>query len=44
MMGPTIVKDRIRLKSHAAIEFDRITTPTPLRRRALDLLGVSLIL
>ncbi len=40
----TIVQDRIRLKSHAAIEFDKITTPTPLQQRALDLLGVSLIL
>ena len=40
----TIVQDRIRLKSHAAIEFDKITTPTPQQQRALDLLGVSLIL
>jgi hypothetical protein len=40
----TIVKDRIRLKSDAAIEFDKITTPTPLQQRALDLLGVSLTL
>jgi len=39
----TIVKDRMRLKSDAAIEFDKITTPTPLQLRALDLLGVSLI-
>src|SRR2546422_442798 len=38
----TIVKDRMRLKSDAAIEFDKITTPTPLQQRALDLLGVSL--
>src|ERR1700675_573444 len=38
----TIVKDRIRLKSDAAIEFDKITTPTPLQQRALDRLGVSL--
>ncbi|HEX9762161.1 MAG TPA: hypothetical protein VGA97_03585 [Acidimicrobiia bacterium] len=38
----TIVKDRIRLKAHPAIEFDKITTPTPLQQRALDLLGVSL--
>jgi hypothetical protein len=40
----TIVKDRMRLKSDAAIEFEKITTPTPLQRRALDLLGVSLTL
>ena len=40
----TIVKDRMRLKSDAAIEFDKITTPTPLQQRALDLLGVSLTL
>ena len=40
----TIVKDRIRLKAHAAIEFDKITTPTPLQQRALDLLRVSLSL
>jgi hypothetical protein len=40
----TIVQDRIRLKSHGAIEFDKITTPTPLQQRALDLLGVSLLL
>ena len=39
-----IVQDRIRLKSHGAIGFDKITTPTPLQQRALDLLGVSLIL
>jgi hypothetical protein len=38
----TIVKDRVRLTSDAAIEFDKITTPTPLQQRALDLLGVSL--
>ena len=40
----TIVKDRMRLKSAAAIEFDKITTPTPLQQRALDLLEVSLTL
>ena len=40
----TIVKDRMRLKSDAAIEFDKTTTPTPLQQRALDLLGVSLTL
>jgi len=38
----TIVKDRMRLKAAPAIEFDKITTPTPLQQRALDLLGVSL--
>jgi hypothetical protein len=40
----TIVKDRMRLKSDAAIEFDKITTPTPLQQRALDRLGVALTL
>jgi Transposase DDE domain len=40
----TIVKDRIRLTAHPAIEFDKTTTPTPLQQRALDRLGVSLIL
>jgi len=40
----TIVKDRLRLKSDAAIEFDKITTPTPLQQRALERLGVSLTL
>src|SRR5712691_1946356 len=40
----TIVKDRLRLKSDAAVEFDKITTPTPLQQRALDRLGVSLTL
>ena len=38
----TIVKDRIRLTAHPAIEFDKTTTPTPLQQRALDRLGVSL--
>jgi Transposase DDE domain len=38
----TIVKDRMRLKkSVTAIEFDKITTPTPLQQRALDRLGLS---
>jgi hypothetical protein len=40
----TIVKDRMRLKSDAAIEFDKLTTPTPLQQRAFDLLGISLTL
>jgi len=40
----TIVKDRLRLTSNAAVEFDKITTPTPLQQRALDRLGVSLTL
>jgi Transposase DDE domain len=38
----TIVKDRMRLKSDGAIEFDKITLPSPLQQRALDRLGVSL--
>jgi transposase len=37
----TVAANRIRLKT-ANAEFDRITTPTPLQRRALDLLRVSL--
>jgi hypothetical protein len=37
----TVVANRIRLKA-ANAEFDRITTPTALQRRALDLLQVSL--
>jgi hypothetical protein len=40
----TIVKDRVRLKSAPTVEFDKITTPTALQQRALDLLGVSLAL
>lgn len=40
----TLVKDRMRLKSDAAIEFDKLTTPTPLQQRAFDLLGISLTL
>ena len=40
----TIVKDRMRLKSDPAIEFDKLTTPTPLQQRAFDLLGISLTL
>jgi Transposase DDE domain len=38
----TIVKNRVRLTTAAAAEFDRITTPTPVQRRALDLLKASL--
>jgi len=43
----TIVKNRVRLKaaaatSGAAAEFGVVTTPTPMQRRALDLLGVPL--
>ena len=41
---PTIVKDRMRLKSNAGIAFDKITTPTSLQQRALAQLGVSLTL
>jgi hypothetical protein len=40
----TIVKDRIRLKSDGAIEFDKLTTPSALQQRALDQLGVTLTL
>lgn len=38
----TIVKSRVQLKGAPATEFDKITVPTPLQQRALDLLGVSL--
>jgi transposase len=37
----TVVKNRIRTKDAGALGFDKITTPTPLQQRALDLLGVS---
>jgi len=43
----TIAKNRIRPhegKGSTAFAFDLITTPTPLQRKALDLLGVSIIL
>ena len=39
----TVVTNRIQLKTASAV-FDRITLPTALQRRALDLLGVSLTL
>jgi transposase len=38
----TLVKDRIRPKVAGALEFDKLTTPTPLQQKALDLLGVRL--
>ena len=38
----TIVKNRVHFKALATAEFDRITTPTSVQRRALELLGVSL--
>lgn len=38
----TIVKNRIQFKEAPSAEFERITTPTPVQRRALDLLKVSL--
>jgi transposase len=38
----TLVKDRIRPKLAGAPEFDKLTTPTPLQQKALDLLGVRL--
>ncbi|MDP2857830.1 MAG: transposase, partial [Bacillota bacterium] len=45
----TINKNRVHLKSPTtaapkALDFDQITTPTPLQQRALDLLGVPLSL
>jgi hypothetical protein len=38
----TIAKNRIRLKLPGADSFDQITRPTPLQRKAFDLLGVKL--
>ena len=38
----TIVKNRVRPKLGATAAFDKITTPTPVQQRALDLLQVSL--
>jgi hypothetical protein len=38
----TIVKDRIQPRLAGATGFDKITVPTPLQQRALDLLGVRL--
>jgi transposase len=38
----TLVKDQIRPRLPGAPEFDKITTPTPLQQKALDLLGVHL--
>jgi transposase len=41
----TIAKNRVQPKlSGVSVSFDKLTTPTPLQQRALDLLGVSLIL
>jgi len=37
----TIVKDRVRLKSDVAIEFDKITTPTALQQRAPSICSAS---
>ena len=37
----TIVKNRVQPKHIAVESFEKITTPTPLQQRALDLLGVS---
>jgi transposase len=39
----TIVKDRIRPNLPDAPEFEKVTTPTPLQQKALDLLGVRLV-
>jgi hypothetical protein len=38
----TIVKNWLRTREAAAEPFSMITTPNPLQRRALDLLGVTL--
>ncbi len=40
----TIAKNRVKPKIPSAPEFDRVTTPTTLQARALDLLGVRLAL
>ena len=38
----TVVLDRVQPKPKGLPAFDKITTPTPLQQRALDLLGVTL--
>jgi hypothetical protein len=38
----TLTKNRLQPKAAGSLAFDMLTTPTPLQRRALDLLGVSL--
>lgn len=41
----TIAKNRVPPKlAGVSVSFDKLTMPTPLQQRALDLLGVSLIL
>jgi hypothetical protein len=39
----TIAKNRVQAKlQKAEVTFDKITSPTPVQQKALDLLGVSL--
>jgi transposase len=38
----TLTKNRVQPKAAGSLPFDMLTTPTPLQRRALELLGVSL--
>ena len=38
----TLVLDRVQPKPETLPAFDKVTTPTPLQQRALDLLGVTL--
>ncbi len=38
----TLVLDRVQPKPSGLPAFDKLTTPTPLQQRALDLLGVTL--
>lgn len=38
----TVCRNRVRFPGQPGIEFDRVTTPTPLQRRAFNLLGVTL--
>ena len=40
----TIVKNRIQPKDHTTAAFDMITTPTTIQQKALDLLGVPLLI
>ena len=38
----TLCKNRLRWESHANAEFERVTEPTALQRRAFELLGLPL--
>ena len=38
----TIVKNKVRVKIHAAPVFDKITVPTLIQKKAFELLGVKI--